>query len=223
MKQIRLEFHAHTLWSKDSLTRPHKLIEGCRRKGIDRIVVTDHNTIRGAVACQEIASDLVIIGEEIMTQQGEILAAFVREEVPRGLHALEVIDRLKDQGAFISVSHPFDVTRSGHWKPADLKMIAPLVDAIEIFNARCISPKFNSLAAAFAAEYELPGTVGSDAHGVIELGAATQTLPEFRDAAGLRSAIRKAEYRVHLSPPWMRLISRKAVIRKAIFPIKYEV
>lgn len=221
MTQIRLEFHAHTVYSKDSLTRPQALVAGCRRKGIDRIVITDHNTIRGAAACRELAPELVIVGEEIMTQQGEILAAFVSEEIPRGLHALEVIDRLKGQGAFISVSHPFDITRSGHWKAADLMMIAPLVDAIEVFNARCISPKFNTQAAAFAAEYGLPGTVGSDAHGVIELGAATQVVPDFHDAEGLRSAIRQAAHRVRLSPPWMRLISRNAVIRKALFPQRY--
>jgi hypothetical protein len=34
------------------------------------------------------------------------------EEVPPGLTPHEAIRRLRDQGAFISVSHPFDTTRS---------------------------------------------------------------------------------------------------------------
>ncbi len=44
-----------------------------------------------------------------MTTKGEILAAFVTEEIPRGLSPQETIQRLRDQGAFISVSHPFEL------------------------------------------------------------------------------------------------------------------
>ncbi len=112
---INLEFHCHTCASQDSLTTPEELVAACRRKGIDRVVVTDHNTIAGARSAQALDPELVIVGEEIMTTRGEILAAFVREEVPRGLSPQEAIQRLKDQGAFISVSHPFDSFRSGGW------------------------------------------------------------------------------------------------------------
>ena len=55
-----------------------------------------------------------------MTTKGEILAAFVTEEIPRGLSPQETIKRLRDQGAFISVSHPFDSWRNGAWKLEDL-------------------------------------------------------------------------------------------------------
>ncbi len=79
------------------------------------MVVTDHNTIAGARAAQELDPELVIVGEEIKTTRGEILAFFVSEEVPAGLTPQETIARLKDQGAFISVSHPFDIYRGGHW------------------------------------------------------------------------------------------------------------
>ena len=49
---LRVEFHCHTIASQDSLTRPATLVEACRRKRIDRVVVTDHNTIAGARAAQ---------------------------------------------------------------------------------------------------------------------------------------------------------------------------
>jgi predicted metal-dependent phosphoesterase TrpH len=110
---LRVEFHCHTRFSKDSLTRPRALVDTCRRKRIDRLVVTDHNTIAGARAAHALAPELVIVGEEIMTTRGEILAAFVSEEVPMGLSPSETIRLLKDQGAFISVSHLFDKWRSG--------------------------------------------------------------------------------------------------------------
>src|SRR5512134_3733459 len=133
-----VEFHCHTIFSKDSLTRPEDLIKTCRRKGIDRVVVTDHNTIAGARAAQAMDPELVIVGEEIMTTRGEILAAFVREEIPRGLTPQETIRRLQEQEAFISVSHPFDRLRSGGWQEVNLLQILPQVDAIEVYNSRCM-------------------------------------------------------------------------------------
>ena len=80
--KIKLEFHCHTHASKDSLTRPADLVSAARRKGIDRVVVTDHNSIAGALEAQTIDPELIIVGEEIMTDRGEILAAFVQEEIP---------------------------------------------------------------------------------------------------------------------------------------------
>src|SRR5215213_5222306 len=159
---FKVEFHCHTIFSKDSLTRPADLVKACRRKGIDRVVVTDHNTIVGARAAQAINPELVIVGEEIMTTRGEILAAFVSEEIPKGLTPQEAIRRLKDQGAFISVSHPLDEWRNGHWREEDLLEILPEVDAIEVYNSRCMLPSFNQKARRFAEKYQLAGTVGSD-------------------------------------------------------------
>jgi len=161
---FKVEFHCHTIYSKDSLARPEALLEACRRKGIDRVVVTDHNTVAGARAAQRLDPERVIVGEEIMTTGGELLAAYVTEEAPPGLSPREAIRRLQGQGAFISVSHPFDLYRSGHWKEDDLLAILPEVDAIEVFNARCWSPAFNRQAQEFAEQHHLAGAVGSDAH-----------------------------------------------------------
>src|SRR6185369_12745394 len=105
---FRVEYHCHTNASKDSLTPPEELIAAARARGIDRLIITDHNTIAGARAAQELAPELVVVGEEIMTTRGEILAAFLTDEIPAGLSPQETIGRLREQGAFISVSHPFD-------------------------------------------------------------------------------------------------------------------
>ena len=211
-----VEFHCHTMYSKDSLTRPVNLVKTCRRKGIDRVVVTDHNTIAGARAAQAIDPDLVIVGEEIMTTRGEILAAFVSEEIPQGLTPQETIHRLKDQGAFISVSHPFDVRRGGHWQEQDLLEILPSVDAIEIYNSRCMLPRFNEEARQFAEKHNVAGTVGSDAHAAFELGRSLLMLEPFEDADGLRSVIRRGVPKVRWSPPWVHFSSRYAVLYKKV-------
>ncbi|MBL8109385.1 MAG: PHP domain-containing protein [Anaerolineales bacterium] len=211
---LRVEFHCHTIASKDSLTHPRELVEACRRKGIDRVVVTDHNTIAGARAAQALDPELVIVGEEIFTTRGEILAAFVTEEIPAGLTPQETIRRLKEQGAFISMSHPFDEFREGAWEEDDLLEILPHVDAIEVYNSRCMYPRFNRAAKRFAEEHNIAGTVGSDAHAAFEVGRSLLRLEQFEGPEGMRKVIRKGIPQVRWSPPWFHLASRYAVLRK---------
>jgi hypothetical protein len=213
---LRVEFHCHTIFSKDCLVTPGQLVECGRRKGIDRIIVTDHNSIAGALAAREIDPERVIVGEEIMTTAGEVLAAFVQSEVPPGLTPQETIARLRVQGAFISVAHPFDEARRGSWRQADLVEVAPLVDAIETFNSRCMRPEQNRVAFRFAEQHGLAGTVGSDAHTCWEVGRSTLLLRPFRNAIELREVLRQAEPRTRWSPPWIHLASRYAVLRKRL-------
>jgi predicted metal-dependent phosphoesterase TrpH len=216
MDQVRIEFHCHSIFSKDSLVRPQTLLEAARRKGLDRVVVTDHNSIGGALEAHKLAPEMVIIGEEIMTTQGELLASFVVEEIPALLEPFEAIRRLKSQGAFISVSHPFDVFRGGHWELSHLLEILPLVDAIETFNARCMNMRPNLQALEFALQHNLPGTVGSDAHTAMEIGRATLLLDAFTDADGLRRVIRTGRETTQLSSPFIHLTSRYAKLIKKL-------
>jgi len=213
---ISIDFHTHTSASKDSLTSPEQLIRFAHRHGLDRIVVTDHNTITGALAAYALDPELVIVGEEIMTVGGEILATYVTEEIPSGLSPNDTIQCLRDQGAFISVSHPFDSWRSGAWKLEDLLEIAPLVDAIETFNARCMTSPANQQASEFARQHSLPGTAGSDAHAAFELGAARLVLPQFSGPDELKNVIREGKIEGHLSPFWVHFVSRYAHHHKKV-------
>ena len=213
---ISVEFHCHTYASKDSLTRPADLIAMARRKGIDRVIVTDHNSIAGAREAYGIDPELVIVGEEIMTTKGEILAAFVKEEVPPDLTPLETINILKEQGAFISVSHPFDELRKGGWMEHDLLEILPLVDAIEVYNSRCMLPRFNHRAELFAQKHNIAGTVGSDAHAAFEVGRSLLLLDQFTGPDEMRKVIRRGIPKVKWSPPWFHLTSRYASMIKKI-------
>ena len=211
---LKVEFHCHTIASSDSLVHPRDLVNTCRRKGIDRVIVTDHNTIAGARAAYRLDLELVIVGEEIATTRGEILAAFVSEEIPKGLSPAETIHRLKDQGAFISVSHPFDRWRSGGWQEDDLLEILSYVDAIEVYNSRCMLTRFNREAREFAEKHNIAGTVGSDAHAAFELGRSLMVLEQFEGPDELRKVIRAGVPQVRWSPPWFHVTSRYASFRK---------
>jgi predicted metal-dependent phosphoesterase TrpH len=214
MDAILAELHCHSCYSKDSLMLPGRLIELARHRGLQRLAITDHNIFDGALRAAEIDPELIIPGEEIMTTGGELLAYYIREYVPPGLTPQKAIELLRRQGAVISIAHPFDAMRTGHWDEAELCEILPLVDAVEVFNARVATDAQNQRAAARAAAAGKPGTAGSDAHAYLEVARATMRLPAFRDAASLRAALAAGEIRGRRSPYWVHLLSRYAAWRK---------
>jgi predicted metal-dependent phosphoesterase TrpH len=205
---INIDLHTHTCASKDSSLKPATLIAAARRKGLDRICVTDHNTLDGALAAQKLAPDFVIVGEEIKIDRGcEILAYFVREWVPPGLSAAETVDRLQAQGAVISISHPFDRHRNQPWAEEWLEEIIDRIDALEGLNARAVHAEDNQKAIDFAATHNLPITAGSDAHTAMEVGAAWLELPAFTTAAEFREGLGQSAVRGQRSPSWVHLFS----------------
>ncbi|MEW6567943.1 MAG: PHP-associated domain-containing protein [Chloroflexota bacterium] len=216
MPFLTVELHCHTRYSRDSLILPDRLLELCRRRGLDRIAITDHNTIAGAREAAHLDPGRVIIGEEIHTTEGELLAFFLQEEVPPGLTPEQTIARLRAQGALISVSHPFDSLRSGGWSEVRLRTLLPMVDALEVFNARVWSSSANHQAAALATELGLLGTAGSDAHAYAEVGRVRMQLPSFDDASGFRQALIHARIVGRRSSPLVHLASRWATWCKAL-------
>jgi predicted metal-dependent phosphoesterase TrpH len=211
-----LELHCHTYHSKDSLASPRALLEACVRKGIDRLAVTDHNVIAGAFEAAALDPQRFIIGEEIMTTEGELLGYFMSEWVPPRLTPQETIDRLRRQGAVISVAHPYDYARSGAWREEVLRPLLPQLDALEVFNARTYGAGPNARAATLAAQSGLPGLAGSDAHAPFEIGRGMTLLEPFEDADGFRRSLRAARLETRRSPAWVHLVSRYAVLRKRL-------
>ncbi|MDZ4762957.1 MAG: PHP domain-containing protein [Chloroflexota bacterium] len=205
-----VELHSHTRWSKDSVIPFETIIKLCRARGVHKIAITDHNTADGALAMHKLAPDLVIVAEEIMTTQGELLGYFLKESIPAGLTPNETIGRLREQGAAISVAHPFDRLRKGAWHEGDLRQIMDQVDAIEIFNARCIYPADNARAIAFAEAHNLLGTVGSDAHNRAEYGRAVTVMSPFEDAEGFVESLRTAQSLRRYSSWFVHLNSKTA-------------
>jgi predicted metal-dependent phosphoesterase TrpH len=213
---IVVELHCHTCYSKDSLMLPENVLRVSRERGIDKIAITDHNTIAGALRAAEMEPARVIVGEEIMTSKGELIAYFVHQEVPAGLDPEQVIENLRSQGAFIAVPHPLDRMRGGSWSMEDLESILPLVDALEIFNARNWSSKSDRRAAGLAMKADLLGTAGSDAHSYAEIGRVVMRTPVFHNAGEMRLALAKAQIVGRRSTPLIHLVSRYASIQKSL-------
>lgn len=209
----RVELHCHTMFSPDSLTKPQAIVAACRKRGVDRIAITEHNNIAGALAVRSLAPDLVIIGEEIKTSKGEILAWFLTEEVPKGLSPEEAIRRLRGQGAVISLSHPLDPLRGSSAMGLEATLsIIDQVEALEVFNARCLRPDSNDAARQLAADYGKLMHAGSDAHTASEVGAAVTLMPPFHDAESFRRSLAQATIDARRSGAHVRFFSRYATM-----------
>ncbi len=216
----KVDLHAHTIYSKDCLTRTADFIERARAAGLDRIAVTEHDRLDGALAAKALAPDLIIVGEEIKTTHGEIIGYFLSEEVPGGLSPEETIRRLRDQGALITIPHPLDSVRTSAMGRDNVLAVIDQVDALETLNARCVRVADNVAAAELARAHGKLTTAGSDAHTLGEIGRCHVEMPPFDDdAESFRRALALAQPRGQISPIWPHFASTYAKWRKRVRPV----
>ena len=214
-RPLRLDLHSHTYYSPDGITSPQRFVTACQRKGITCVAVTDHNTIRGALAVKEIAPFQVIVGAEIRSREGEIIGLFLSEEVPPDLSAQETIERIRAQGGVVSLPHPLDRFRGGVGAEG-LARLAPLVDIVEVMNARITVGRDNEEAARLAEKHGLVGVAVSDAHSPWEIGRAYVEAASFEGPQELLEALRGGTLVGRPTTPLVHLISRYAVLRRKL-------
>jgi len=184
----RIDFHCHTKYSKCSNLEPKDILKLCRKLELQGIMICDHNTTKGASAMKEILSpdeDLIFVpGIEILTDRGEIIGAWIEEDLTTS-HFPEVAEEIKEKGGMVVIPHPFDIIRGKRFRVTESDL--PFIDAIEVFNSRCILPKANKKALQIAEKYSIMQTAGSDAHFAAEIGKAWinftgSSMDEFRQA-----------------------------------------
>ncbi|HEX7491715.1 MAG TPA: PHP domain-containing protein [Candidatus Limnocylindrales bacterium] len=203
-----IDLHCHTSASFDSLTTARAAVRAAASRGLTHLAVTDHDNIDGALRARDEAPPqlTVIIGEEIKTSDGDLLAVFLEKAVPPGMTAVDTIAAVRKQGGLIGVPHPFDRTRGyGRKSHADLADIAGLVDWIETYNARVVGGTANEKAAAFATEHGLPGACGSDSHSIMEVGVSYNVVTgDPSTPAGLLAALRTVRMEPHRATFYVR-------------------
>jgi predicted metal-dependent phosphoesterase TrpH len=172
-----IDLHCHTRASFDSLASPRAVVRAAAARGLTHVAITDHDRIEGALEARDQAPEglVVIVGEEIRTADGDLIAAFIERAVPPGLSAAETIAAVREQGGLVGIPHPFDRFRGSLLRDARMASLAPLADWVEVYNARLLGSG-NERAAAFAAATGLPGIAVSDAHSVLEVGVAYTAL-----------------------------------------------
>ena len=170
----KTEFHVHTRYSIDSILPYWLLIIILKLKGIDTVVITDHNEIAGAIKyknCFKKWGIELIVGEEIFTKKGEIIGLGLSKKIEPNLSPSETINQIKKQNGLVYIPHPYDEKR---YKTVlieeEIKKNKTKIDFIEVHNGRNISPVFDEKQNEIADKYNLVKIVGSDAHTFFELG-----------------------------------------------------
>ncbi len=220
-QDYRGDFHMHTVYSPDSFMSPVTLARTAERKGLNLVAVTDHNTIRGALAVQQVATIRVIIGEEIRSADGEIIGLFLTEEVPPRLTARETVKRIKDQGGIVQIPHPFDRARGGHITRSALMEILPDIDIMEAFNARTTLRRDVMAAARFIQEnqktHDILATAVTDSHTPFEIGRVWVELPRFEGPQEFLHSLRHARLEGKLVTPLIHVLTRITKWTKPFF------
>lgn len=117
----------------------------------------------------------MIIGQEVRTSAGDLIALFVERPIRPGQSPADASEEIRAQGGLVGLAHPFDRFRAGvgrkGWED-ELERAMPFIDYVEIWNARLFMGSGNAEAAKYASEHNLAGVAVSDAHTVIEVGVA---------------------------------------------------
>jgi predicted metal-dependent phosphoesterase TrpH len=221
-----IDLHCHTRASFDSLSSPGAVARVAASRGLTHLAITDHDRIDGALAARDAAPAglTVLIGEEIRTADGDLIAVFLERAVPPGLSAVETVAAVREQGGLVGIPHPFDRFRGSvgrgasdraHAAVGSIESLAALADWIEVHNARLVG-RGNERAASLARSAGLAGVAVSDAHTLVEVGVAyTAVTGDPSTPAGLLAALASAEivpgrasYAVRAITPLAKVIQR---------------
>jgi len=217
MTRAFIDLHCHTSASFDSLAKPGDVVRAAAARGLTHLVITDHDRIEGALEARELApAELtVIIGEEVKTADGDLIAAYLERVVAPGMSAAETVAAVREQGGLVGIPHPFDRMRGSMLLDPEMSAVVSLVDWIEVHNARLVG-RGNEQAAVLAREQGRAGVAVSDAHSILEVGVAYTALDgDPSTPAGLLEALAGAEivsgrasYAVRLWTPVAKAVNR---------------
>ena len=163
---FRVELHAHSERSHDGRDPVDMILEQAAAVGLDALAITDHDEIDASIEAAVSAPEdglVGIVGMEVTSEVGHILALGIDELVPPGLSYDETLNRIHDQGGIAVIPHPFQKSRHGVAAHITDDQLAA-ADAIEVYNSRLFTGRSNRQAEQFARERDRPMTAGSDAH-----------------------------------------------------------
>ncbi len=194
---MRVDLHLHSDYSHDGRSTLEELIARCAERGLDRIALTDHNTVQGALALAKLAPELAIVGEEAKTREGEVIGLFINNRLSPYLTPEEVMDLIHGMGGLTYMPHPLDRNRA-HFSVERLVELADRIDIIETYNPWCDAAA-NQAAAQLAEDLGKVAATGSDSHAALELGRSWMEIEDYTDPQDFLDKLRYARHVVTAS------------------------
>ncbi len=201
------DLHIHTRVS-DGLASVEQTIDHIEHAtNLDVVAITDHEDAAGGQRAREYAARRgcrveVIVGAEITTRQGHLLALFI-EEAPKSFRGIETtLEAIHRQGGLAVIPHPMSwLTRSLSRRTIDRVMAlgdpGARFDAIELANPSPAGRITRNEAIRANRSWRLPAIGASDAHHLPHIGAGWTEF-EAPGAAGLRVAMMNGATRARM-------------------------
>lgn len=189
----RVDLHTHSVASPDGGLTPAHYRQALEDGRLACVAVTDHNETSLAQELHAELGDRIIIGEEIMTTDGEIVGLYLKETIPGGLSPVETIRRIHQQHGLVYIPHPFEKRRKG-LSDMVLTTIANTVDIIETINGRAVFENRSPEAQLWAEKHQVADAASSDAHGFSGWGKTVSVLSAIPTRETLVELLRHATY-----------------------------
>jgi hypothetical protein len=181
------DLHLHTIYSYDGTATIPAVLRRARSVGLNVIAVTDHDEIAGAYEAANLASHYdveVILGSEITTAEGDLLALFIKEKIQPGLSLIETLLRIRDQGGVGIAAHPMaggmgmkSLSAYSILKALKQPLAAETLIGIETYNGTAIDRMSNRYARILAGSIQIAQTGNSDAHIIDTIGFGMTEFP----------------------------------------------
>ena len=182
---LKIDFHVHTCYSRDSSISLKQIVCFAKKRGLDGVAVTDHNTVTGALKLKT-REILVVPGIEVSTLEGHLLGINITTQIPAKLGIEETIHRIHDAGGIAVAPHP-----TAFYKSPPSKNIRSY-DAVEVMNASSIPfSVLTYFSKRFAEGLDLPQIGGSDSHYAPEIGSAYTVVEADLDVDEIVGAIKR--------------------------------
>ena len=172
----KADLHLHTTHSDGMATVPELLEHVATQTDLKVIAITDHDEIIGAKHAARMAARFgleVVVGEEVSTADGHLLALFIDKHLPKGRPVAETLAAIHAQGGLAIAPHPFDASvQSLGCGSARAQFFDLPFDGIEGFNGGVLwqERSCNRVARKAAAQRNLPVLGNSDAHSLNTVG-----------------------------------------------------
>lgn len=212
------DLHIHSKYSKDGTEDPKNIIKTAIKKGLDMIAITDHDTIKGGIEAKKIKNNKIeiIVGSEVSTKEGHIIALDINEDIIKNKHTIEVIEDIENKGGLYFLSHPFykfcrntinNIRYRSKYKINDIKP-----KAIEVFNSKYIIKNGNKKAEIYARNKNIGKLSNSDAHIIQEIGLGSSYLSN-----GIDSIYKAVPYKTEKTPMKYILYEAAKYIHSKLF------